>query len=58
MLKNQQELIITKVGKEAAEDNGKSLQSKIDLLNSQIEHYKHEKNAVEESADIEIKHLR
>ncbi|XP_019758451.2 rab GTPase-binding effector protein 1 isoform X2 [Dendroctonus ponderosae] len=58
VLKNQQELIITKVGKEAAEDNVKSLQSKIDLLNSQIAHYKHEKKAVAESADIEIKYLR
>lgn len=58
ILKNHQDLIIAKVGKEAAEEKVNNLQSEITLLNSQIAHDQHHRKVVEESVDIEIKQLR
>ncbi|CAG9773528.1 unnamed protein product [Ceutorhynchus assimilis] len=58
LLKNHQDLIIAKVGKEAAEEKVNDLQSDIMLLKSQIDHDQQERKAVEESLDIEIKQLR
>ncbi|XP_066246693.1 rab GTPase-binding effector protein 1-like [Euwallacea similis] len=58
VLKNHQDLIIAKVGKEAAEEKIINLESNIVLLNSQLEHDHRERKVVEESLDFEIKQLR
>lgn len=58
VLKNHQELILTKIGKESAEENVHDLQSDILLLNDQMKSDAHERKAVEESLDLEIKNLK
>lgn len=58
VLKNHEDLIIAKVGKEAAEEQVNTLQSEIVLLKSQIEHDHRERSSMQESVDIEIKQLK
>ncbi|XP_050311361.1 rab GTPase-binding effector protein 1 [Anthonomus grandis grandis] len=58
VLQNHQNLIIAKIGKEAAEEKVNNLQSDMMVLKSQIEHDQHERKAVEESVDFEIKQLK
>ncbi|XP_018578233.1 rab GTPase-binding effector protein 1, partial [Anoplophora glabripennis] len=58
VLKNHQELIIAKIGKEAAEEKVNNLQSDIMLLRDQITNDQHERKGIEETLDQEIKTLR
>ncbi|KAJ8946840.1 hypothetical protein NQ318_006750 [Aromia moschata] len=58
VLKNHQDLIIAKIGKEAAEENVNSLQSDIMLLRDQITNDQHQRKSIEDSLDQEIKTLR
>lgn len=58
LLKTQQDLIIAKIGKEAAEDKIHSLQSDIALLKAQIANDQHVKESLENSLVAEINTLR
>ncbi|KAJ8915995.1 hypothetical protein NQ315_016673 [Exocentrus adspersus] len=58
VLKNHQELIIAKIGKEAAEEKINNLQSNIMLLKDQITNDQHERKGTEETLEQEIKTLR
>nr|CAI5870256.1 unnamed protein product [Callosobruchus analis] len=58
LLKTHQELIMEKIGKEAAEQSVNTLQSEISLLKDRITNDQHERKGMEESLDLEIKSLR
>ncbi|KAJ8928727.1 hypothetical protein NQ314_018675 [Rhamnusium bicolor] len=58
VLKNHQELIIAKIGKEATEEKLNSLQSDIMLLKDQITNDQYERKSIEETLDQEIKAQR
>ncbi|KAG5887200.1 hypothetical protein JTB14_016685 [Gonioctena quinquepunctata] len=58
ILKNHQELIIAKIGKEAAEETANTLQSEIMLLKDRITNDQHERKGIEDSLDTEIRGLK
>ncbi|CAH1972701.1 unnamed protein product [Acanthoscelides obtectus] len=58
LLKTHQELIMEKIGKEAAEQTVNTLQSEISLLKDRITNDQQERKGMEESLDLEIKALR
>lgn len=58
VLRNHQDLIIAKMGKEAAEDNVNVLQYNNKLLKDQITNEQHEKKVMQENLHLEIKALR
>ncbi|XP_076270633.1 rab GTPase-binding effector protein 1-like isoform X2 [Rhynchophorus ferrugineus] len=58
VLKNHQDLIIAKVGKEQAEEEVNNLQSSMMLLRDQIESDLHERKTIEDTLDREIKSLQ
>ncbi|KAL3274712.1 hypothetical protein HHI36_016088 [Cryptolaemus montrouzieri] len=58
ILKNNQELIIAKIGKENAEANVNNLQSNILLLNNQISNEQHERESLENNLMQEINVLK
>ncbi|XP_056643189.1 rab GTPase-binding effector protein 1 [Diorhabda carinulata] len=58
ILKNQQDLIICKIGKEAQETKVNTLQSEIMLLKDRITNDQHERKGIEDSLEHEIKTLR
>ncbi|CAH1108500.1 unnamed protein product [Psylliodes chrysocephalus] len=58
ILKIQQDLIITKIGKEAKEKNVNTLQSEIMLLKDRITNDQHERKGLEDNLEVEIRSLR
>lgn len=58
VLRNHQDLIIAKMGKEAAEETINSLQSDIKILKDRITNEQHERKAIEEALLTDIKVLR
>ncbi|XP_050513397.1 rab GTPase-binding effector protein 1 isoform X3 [Diabrotica virgifera virgifera] len=58
ILKNQQDLIITKMGKEAQEKKVNTLQSEIMLLKDRITNDQHERKGIEDSLELELRTLR
>lgn len=58
LLRTQQDLIIAKIGKEAAEEKVHSLQSDIVLLRDQITNDQHIKEALENNLVMEINTLK
>lgn len=58
VLTNHQELIIAKMGKEAAEETNNTLQSDIKILKDQISNQLHEKKDMEETLLSNMKVLR
>ncbi|CAG9812540.1 unnamed protein product [Phaedon cochleariae] len=58
ILRNHQDLIIAKMGKEAAEENLNTLQSEIMVLKDRITNEQHERKGIEDTFDSETRNLR
>lgn len=58
VLRNHQDLIIAKMGKEAAEETINSLHSDIKILKDRITHEQQDRKTIEESMLADMKTLR
>lgn len=58
ILKNHQDLIIAKMGKEAAEETINNLQSDIKILKDRVTNEQHERKEMEEALLADMKVLR
>ncbi|XP_074027469.1 rab GTPase-binding effector protein rabaptin-5 isoform X2 [Leptinotarsa decemlineata] len=58
ILKNHQELIIAKIGKEAAEEAASTLQCEIMFLKDRITNDQHERKGIEDTLELEIRGLK
>lgn len=58
VLRNHQDLIIAKMGKEASEETINSLHSDIKILKDRITNEQHERKAIEEALLSDMKVLR